>query len=341
MPPFTPRNYPVPAGPYRLLQTTEGKMRSIRWPGFVLLLCLASPAVAQPDCVDSPVFVLPCNVVPAADMQYGAGGSSASSPALWRRNALVLGTGAVLVGAYGNSQWWGDGFKGGFKTRNEGWFGSGTENGGADKLGHLYANYVGARLLTALFEGAGNDREQAISLGAWSTFGAFTAIEVIDGFSERWRFSREDFLVNAAGAALGAYMERNKALDDLFDVRLRYEQSADAKARGRWDAFGDYSGQTYLLVAKASGVPQLRDNPWLRYMELSVGFGSRNFDATVVPGDKTRNLFAGLSINLGQLINDTVFRDATRVSGWQRASHLFFDTVQVPKTGVYAEREYR
>ena len=79
-------------------------------------------------------------------------------PNLSLRNSLIIGTNATLVAAYGSYNWWRTGFGGGFDTANEGWLGAGTNFGGADKLGHIYSNYAGVRLLTPLFESAGKRR---------------------------------------------------------------------------------------------------------------------------------------------------------------------------------------
>ena len=40
-------------------------------------------------------------------------------------------------------------------------------------------------------------------------------------------------------------------LDRLVDFRVLYQKSSGSN----WEPFGDYSGQTYLLVGKATGVP--------------------------------------------------------------------------------------
>jgi hypothetical protein len=247
-------------------------------------------------------------------------------------NSLVIGGMAAGVAAYGLSKWWDEGFTGQFNAGNEGWFGQDTPNGGADKLGHAYSANAGVRLMSVLFQSYGNGPRTAADLAFWSTFGTLTAVEVADGFSRQYSFSWEDTVMNAVGAGFGWWCETNPEIDDLLDFRLMYQKSQQASS---WDPPGDYSGQTYLLVGKASGVPQLRDVPVLRYLEVAVGYGTRNYDGP--PGTvPARNVYYGLQINLSALMNDTVF-GSNRWPVARRASEVFFDLWQVQNTGVYAK----
>ena len=106
-------------------------------------------------------------------------------PNLPLRNTLIIGGTAALFTAYGMAKWWEAGFGGGFDKVNEGWFGSDTQYGGADKLGHMFTNYASMRLLIPLFEAAGNSRETSVKLSAWTTLGIFTGIEIADGYLTR------------------------------------------------------------------------------------------------------------------------------------------------------------
>jgi hypothetical protein len=246
----------------------------------------------------------------------------------------IIGGGAVGIAAYGLNNWWQDGFTGRFQTRHEGWFGQNTNDGGADKLGHMYANYVGARVLARALEWAGNGRDAAVRLAAISTFTAFTAVEVADAFTEKWKFSYEDVVMNAAGVGLAVAMERYPDLDRLVDFRLLYRPSDEPRGN-HFDPFGDYSGQTYLLVMKASGVERFRHHPILRYFELAVGYGTRGYGLPPdVPSDPARNVYFGISLNLSELLGQTVFAGSTQRSGTQRAIDGFLEFVQIPGTAA-------
>lgn len=250
-----------------------------------------------------------------------------------RNTGLIAGS-SLLVGAYGLVKWWDDGFTGDFRTESEGWFGQGTQYGGADKIGHAFTSYLGARLLTRGFEAVGNGKGEAAKFGFWTALGIMSAVEVLDGYSRQYRFSKEDAMINVVGAGLGYLLERNPGLDQLVDFRLLYRRSAGSD----WDPAGDYSGQTYLIVAKASGVPALREISVLRYFELAAGYGTRGYDDP--PGAKgQRNLYFGISLNLSEVLAQTVFRGAKERSAVQRGTDLFLEFIQVPGTAALAKHQ--
>ncbi len=252
-------------------------------------------------------------------------------PNLPLRNSLIIGTGATLVAAYGLSNWWRSGFGGSFRTINEGWFGAGTEFGGADKAGHIFSNYAGVRVLTPLFESAGNSRDASVSLAAWSTLGLYTAVEVADGFSRHWKFSPQDAIMNMAGAALGVVLETHPKLDAILDFRLDYRGTPGASS---FDPFGDYSRQKYLFVVKADGFAPLRGNRFMRYLEAAVGYGTRGYDTG---GERHRDVYVGLSLNLGRLLADSAYDGRMHSTAFQRGTDRLFELVQFPTIG-YARR---
>lgn len=299
----------------------------------MLLACLlpTQPALAgdplQADEAD-PYSQAFADVVTTEDMRSNHGDAP---PNLQRRNRLIIGSGAALVAAYGSRKWWSSGFGGGFDTTDEGWFGAGTNFGGADKLGHLYSNYAGVRLLTPLFEMAGNNRDESVSLALWSTLGIYTAVEVVDGFSRAWKFSPQDAIANAAGAMLGYALETHPEMDAILDFRIDYRRSPRSSD---FDPFGDYSAQKYLLVVKADGFSAPRANAFLRYVEVAVGYGTRGYGGA---GAHHRDTYVGLSLNLARLLADTVYDGRMHSTSLQRGTDRLFELVQFP-TVVYGHR---
>ncbi len=261
-------------------------------------------------------------------------GDAPDEAAVRRRNlGIIVGT-AAAVGLYGKQKWWQDGFGSRLRKVDEGWFGQHTYSGGADKLGHFFMNYAGTRLMSKAFRWAGNDADTALALAAWSTLGIFTAVELLDGFAKQWHFSKEDALINAAGTGAALLFERNPALDRLFDIRLLYRPSREGGRRFR--PFSDYSGQTYLLVTKASGIDAFSSHPVLRYVEFAVGYRARGYasDAGRLVQAGNREIYVGISVNVAELLGQTVFRQG---GGWSRAQ-AFSDTaleyLQIPGTVV-------
>lgn len=257
-----------------------------------------------------------------------------------RTLGIVIGN-SLAVALYGRKNWWQDGINSRFRVVNEGWFGQQTYSGGADKLGHFYMNYASTRLFARAFEWSGNDPGQSLRHAAWLTLGTFTAVEVLDGFSKKWRFSKEDVFMNAAGVGAAVLLERNPGLDRILDLRFLYRPSRDNGAG--FDPFGDYSGQTYLFVAKASGISSLRNHPWLRYVEVAVGYGTRGYSNGAGPGSdrQSRNMYAGVSLNLSELLNGTVFRNSAEERRGQRMVDTALEFVQVPGTAVLAKHRLR
>jgi hypothetical protein len=255
------------------------------------------------------------------------------------KNVAVIGGIAFTVGIYGVNSWWKDGFSGSFRTVDEGWFGQNTYAGGADKAGHVFFTYTGTRLLARGFEALGNDPGRALRLGAWTSLGVMTGVEVVDGFSKKFRFSMEDAVANAAGAAFAVLQEKYPDLDALVDFRLLYRRSADARRVGETDPIADYSGQIFLLAFKADGVPALRDIPVARYLEFQVGYNTHGYEPNDgVKIDPHRRIYYGVGINLSRLLNDTVFRGDLKDGRIQRGTDTVLEFLQVPGT---AELTYR
>jgi Predicted periplasmic lipoprotein (DUF2279) len=247
------------------------------------------------------------------------------------RNTLLLSAGFAGVAWYGMNQWWRSGFTA-FHSGNEGWFGQSTDYGGADKIGHMYANYAITRTLARTLELLGNRSDRALKIGAWWTLGTYTAIEVTDGFSKSWTFSKEDEIMNAVGVGAAVLLERNPKIDRVLDFRLLYWPSGQ---QGQADPFGDYSAQTYLFVVKAAGVPRLANKGLLRYVEFAVGYGTRGYDPDLgVQG--SRHVYAGISLNLSEVLAATVFRGNPE-SRWKKGTDFFLELVQVPGTAALAD----
>lgn len=282
--------------------------------------------------------------VPPMDSRWRSGRQPAEAQGdfLVRQRTLGIMIGnSLAVALYGKKHWWQDGFNSRFRTVNEGWFGQQTYSGGADKLGHFYMNYASTRLFARAFEWCGNGAGQSLRLAAGLTLGTFTAVEVLDGFSKKWRFSKEDVIMNAAGVGTALLLERNPELDRILDLRLLYRPSRE-NGTG-FDPFGDYSGQTYLAVIKASGISALRNYSWLRYVEVAVGYGTRGYSnsAAAGSGHQSRNIYAGVSLNLSELLNGTVFRNSAEERRAQRMVNTALEFVQVPGTAVLTKHRLR
>jgi hypothetical protein len=195
-------------------------------------------------------------------------------PDLRKRNAAIIGGGAVVLFGYGYHKWWRDGLTGQFHRQSEGAFGRDTQFLGVDKLGHAFTGYFATRSMRLLFEAVGNAPEDSLRLAALTTWGAMAAMEVVDGFSHHYRFSHEDLIANTVGVAFGYAAEKYPGFDRLVDFRFGYK----ASPLSSWDPPGDYAGQRYHLAIKADGVEALRDVPVLKYLELNLSYRGSGVD---------------------------------------------------------------
>lgn len=255
----------------------------------------------------------------------------------WRTRAIIAAN-AAAVAIYGKNNWWENGFSGNFRTINEGWFGPHTYAGGADKLGHFFSNYASTRLLKTAFDWAGNTSESSLGLAALTTLATFTGVEVLDGFAKDWHFSKEDAIMNILGIGAGLLFEKKPELDRVLDLRLRYWPSSENDRR--FDPGGDYSGQTYLLIIKASGIPALRSYRFSRYLEFAVGYGTRSYigNREETRGSGNRNIYYGISLNLSTLLGDTAFARNAQPTLTQKVTDTALEYIQVPGTVVLGKR---
>lgn len=304
--------------------------------GLAMLCCCAVPAAptaAAPSGASDPDIA-------ASEPRYRVQPWDGLSQPDRRRAKLFLGASAGLVFLYGATQWWDDGLRGSFRSDSEGWFGQHTDEGGVDKLGHLYFAYAGTRAATRMLEWLGDDPAHALALSAAAVAGTLTAVEIIDGFSEKYRFSHEDMLMNLGGAALAWFIERHPDIDEKFDLRFYYWPSDYARDHSKTDPFGDYSGQKYFLVAKGSGFDATRNHPLFRYLELVVGYGARNYESDA--GHRpARSMYYCISLNLTEVLHEAAFRNRPPRSNAEQWTGMTLELWQPPGSVVFVRDDLR
>jgi hypothetical protein len=190
--------------------------------------------------------------------------------------------------------------------------------------------------MTKSFQWAGHSQPQALQLAGITSATLSVGVEVLDGFTKKYGFSPEDVVMNLTGIGTGIILENYPYLDNLFDFRLKYWPSDDAIRLKEYDSFSDYTGQTYLLITKASGILPLRQTKWLRYLELAVGYGTRGYQPTDGTNSepKKRNFYYGLSLNLSQLLNDTLFKQNPTSSYTKLITEQVLEYLQMPGTAL-------
>lgn len=225
---------------------------------------------------------------------------------------LGLAAGVITIGTL---SW--DYFRTSPKASSEGWFDRDAPEAGMDKLGHLYISYGLTDGLTSLYTTWGYTPQRAAELGALSSLGVMSLMEVGDSFSGKYGFSWEDMTMNVAGVTLGYLLNSHPELRRKFAYRVEYwpEFGDDFEA----DFFTDYQHHKFLLAIKADGFDFIR-NKYLQYLELQVGYYARD------PEDWERTLYAGIGLNLGKLFHR-----------WTQKP--VFDYLQLPYTYLPLKRD--
>lgn len=224
--------------------------------------------------------------------------------------ALITGWG-IANWDYGNSS---------PHTNSEGWFGSATKYGGADKIGHFYSSYLIGSGLSGLYESWGYEEKDAAIYGSLSSFFLLNSMEVGDSFSPDQGFSYEDFMMNTLGSLTSYIFYTNPELSKRIDLRIEYLPSLKTA-----DIITEYERMKYLIAVKAEGFDFI-SNPILRYCELHLGYYTRNYDEGSI--DKSeRTLYLGIGINLSKL---------ARQNGYDKTAR-FLNYYQVPYTYIPIE----
>jgi hypothetical protein len=208
-----------------------------------------------------------------------------------RRVVQVNLLGIGLVSAWGIYKW--DYFTQSPNAGSEGWFGNGTDEGGADKLGHLYASYAATHGLAYLYENWRFERDEAALYGALSSWAIMGFMEFGDSFSD-FGFSMEDLLFNTVGSAFGYLLYQNTDLAGKID--LRWEYGIHPSGGG---VFTDYENTKVLLALKLNGFKATRRG-LLKHLELHLGYYTRGFDDH--ESGQERNLYVGIGVNLTDLL---------------------------------------
>jgi len=254
------------------------------------------------------------------------------SDTFWTRRRKVLALnvgGAAAILGLGSIAW--EHGSSSFAFENEGWFEHDTKYGGADKLGHAWANYALAVLYSRLYADWDFEPHEAALYGSLSSWAHTTLVEIGDGFSKDHGFSWEDLLFNTLGAAFAYARLLNPSLAESVDFRLEWIPSRQFRRGDRADPFTDYSGQKYLLAFKLGGLLQT-DDPVMRALEVHLGYYTRGY----VSGDEgtfdreKRHGYIGLGLNVTYLLD--------RLTG-RRAWNLF-DYVQMPYTYLPARHSF-
>ncbi|MEO8845535.1 MAG: DUF2279 domain-containing protein [Kofleriaceae bacterium] len=239
-----------------------------------------------------------------------------------------------------------------YKFGGDGMFGVETYAGGADKLGHAWATMSLARMGTAILTDGGWDHTRSTFVSAALSELLFLNVEIRDGFY--FEFSYGDLAMDTVGMVAAILLDLSPRLDEMFDFRVQYfpspryidnldgspnkdgSASCPKTACSKWNIAEDYSGQTYFLAFHLASIHSLRDSEygvWSRFVDVGVGFQTRDYKPPPDPGDKLnahQALFVGASLNVQGVI-DYVWRDGHH-EGLRKVGHALFEVFNLPYT---------
>jgi hypothetical protein len=148
-----------------------------------------------------------------------------------------------------------------------------------DKIGHATTAYNVGAIQYDLMRWCGVSNNTAITVGGLTALGYMSIIEIFDGFSSKWGFSKGDMVANIFGAALFAAQQKGWN-QQRISMKWSFHMSPYAKYYPAELGTGflsrmlkDYNGQTYWLSFNvASFLPTNSGFPY--WLNLSAGYGA-------------------------------------------------------------------
>jgi len=229
-----------------------------------------------------------------------------------------------------------------FKWGGDGWLGTETYAGGADKFGHAWATMSLGRLGTELLRWGGYSDLTSAIIGVGLSEALFFGVEVKDGFF--YEFSFSDLTGDTIGAVLAFAFEMWPRLDEMFDYKVQYwpshqyieklDGSSPCPSGGcsKFNIAEDYTGETYLLSFHLSSIPALRESRyawWTRYVDLAVGFDSRYYKPEPNASEMLtphQSVFFGVTFNAQRLCDELFSHHGTT----RKITHGLFEVFNLP-----------
>ena len=223
-----------------------------------------------------------------------------------KKNLLIVESSSYSLALVGLNQLWYKGYKKSsfhFINDNNSWL-------QMDKFGHLTTSYFVGVLGIKTYQWAGFTRKQSIWIGGLTGTFFQSAVEILDGFSEKWGASSGDLVANSLGSLLAIsqqlYWDEQKVL-------LKYSFNPSEISNTNPQLFGnnliqkslkDYNGQTYWLCFNFEDVFNSSSYFLPKWLNLAFGYGADNMysDAYSLSHELGyRQFFLSLDINTDEL----------------------------------------
>ena len=223
-----------------------------------------------------------------------------------KKNLLIVESSSYSLALVGLNQLWYKGYKKSsfhFINDNNSWL-------QMDKFGHLTTSYFVGVLGIKTYQWAGFTRKQSIWIGGLTGTFFQSAVEILDGFSEKWGASSGDLVANSLGSLLAIsqqlYWDEQKVL-------LKYSFNPSEISNTNPQLFGnnliqkslkDYNGQTYWLCFNFEDVFNSSSYFLPKWLNLAFGYGAENMYSDTYSLSHElgyRQFFLSLDINTDEL----------------------------------------
>ncbi|MEN9568850.1 MAG: hypothetical protein RL172_81 [Bacteroidota bacterium] len=176
-----------------------------------------------------------------------------------------------------------------------------------DKMGHAATAYNVSGIQYDLMRWSGVENKKAAWIGGLTALGMQTIVEVFDGFSQNWGFSKGDMIANIVGSALfvaqqHAWGEQRVRIKFSFRKTIYPKYYPGELGANKWQRWlKDYNGQTYWLSVNPSSFMS-GSAGFPKWLNAAVGFGAdgmigarvnpSEINGVKIPSFKRRRTFA-------------------------------------------------
>ena len=148
-----------------------------------------------------------------------------------------------------------------------------------DKIGHATSAYNISAIQYDMMRWSGVNNTKATWVGGLTALGLQTIIEMFDGFSQKWGFSKGDMLANILGSSLFmgqqfAWGEQRIRMKFSFHKTIYSKYSPAELGANKWQSWlKDYNGQTYWLsINPSTFMKSHTDFP--KWLNMSFGYSA-------------------------------------------------------------------
>jgi len=231
-----------------------------------------------------------------------------------RRNAVIITETALSIGTLValDKLWYS-----GYSRSNFHFINDNKQWKQLDKMGHVMTSYYLGKIGMEVLDWSGVSQKNQLIYGATFGFSFLTAVEVLDGYSNKWGASWGDIAANATGTGLllGQELAWN---EQRILLKYSFSQSKYAKQRPNTlgenylqQALKDYNGQTYWLSANIWSFHKESNFP--KWLNIALGYGADGMlygetkPSNELTQDPYRQFYVSIDLDLTKIKTNSEF----------------------------------